>query len=91
MASTKRIDAVTTASGNSDAWTPGADFTLQGSVPAGGKAVVELQVQFDASMPWASVESFRPSTEPLMFCKKLPSVRLAWSGNDGALSVWSAE
>jgi hypothetical protein len=64
--------------GTSASWAPGADFTLQGLVPVStGKAVIELQVRFDASMDWSSFDSFRPSTEPLFMENHSPA-RMSW-------------
>lgn len=92
MAVVQRIDS-TGENGESSPWVPVSDFVIQGAAQSGSRARIEIHARLHANAPWVKVETIRPEKSAFMACRKLPEVKLIWSGNKAGdpLKAWSAE
>ena len=75
-------------------FSPTGDFTVQGLIPAGSKARVDIKGRADTNAPWVVLGTIRASTMPPMLrFAKCPLVCLDMSGNsDGkTIKAWSGE
>lgn len=92
MATDQRINS-TDESGESVSWVPAADFIVQGQVLPGSRARVEIHARLTIAAPWVKVETIRLDKVAFMVCRKMPEVKLVWSGNSPGdpIRAWSAE
>lgn len=81
----------TAADGESQVFTPTADFVVQTQVEIDSRAVIEIHGRVDTLAPWAIIVGAYAANESFLRSPKLAQAKIVWHGNTGGklINVWS--